>query len=246
MQITQIFLADGQAALGGHLEACVQSVQREFAGIPHVLYDPPMVEAFLEDHYGPPVLEAYRRLIPYAYRADLARYCIVNRLGGWYFDVGLRCVTGIDLPASVDLLAFRDINRYTATAWACDNGAFFAKAGHPALQRAIDQVVEHCRTQHYGVSPLCPTGPNLWGRAIAIEGANQALAFGDSVELTAQYPQTNKALVLPDGRILAYKKPSAPGDLASLGARGTNNYLTLWQERRVYAPRPMAKAKGFS
>ena len=42
-----------------------------------------MVELFLADHYEPNVLEAYRKLIPYAYRADLARYCIVNKLGGW-------------------------------------------------------------------------------------------------------------------------------------------------------------------
>ena len=52
--------------------------------------------------------------------------------------------------------------------------------------------------------------------------------------------------MLPDGRILAYKKPSAPGDLMSLGARGTNNYLTLWQERRVYGPHQTVKPKGFS
>jgi hypothetical protein len=246
MQITQIFLADPQAEPGSYLTACVESVRREFAGIPHVLYDQSMVEAFLTDHYPPQVLEAYRRLIPYAYRADLARYCIVNKVGGWYFDAGMRCATGIDLPASIDLFAFRDINRYTATAWACDNGAFFAKAGHPVLQRAIDQVVEHCRSNYYGVSPLCPTGPNLWGRVIAIEGASSTLAFGDSVELTATYPQANKALVMPDGRILAYKKPSAPGDLESLGARGTNNYLTLWQERRVYSPHLTVKPKGFS
>ena len=100
-------------------------------------------------------------------------------------------------------------------------------AGHPVLQLAIDQVLEHCRTNYFGVTPLCPTGPNLWGRAIAIEGASSSLAFGDSIELTAESQLSNKALVLPDGRILAYKKPSAPGDLQSLGTEGTNNYLSL-------------------
>ena len=246
MQVTQIFLADHEADKGSYLEACVESVRREFAGIRHVLYDQPMVELFLAEHYEPNVLEAYRKLIPYAYRADLARYCIVNKLGGWYFDVGVRCAMGIDLPSTIDLFAFRDINRYASTAWACDNGVFFAKAGHPVLQLAIDQVLEHCRTNYFGVTPLCPTGPNLWGRAIAIEGASSSLAFGDSIELTAQYHFSNKALVLPDGKILAYKKPSAPGDLQSLGAHGTNNYLTLWQERRVYGAPLVTKPRGFS
>ena len=246
MQVTQIFLADQQASKGPYLEACVESVQREFAGLNHVLYDQSMVEAFLAEFDEPRVLDAYRRLIPYAYKADLARYCIVYQLGGWYIDVGLRVTAGIDLPAAVDLLAFRDINRYTSTAWACDNGLFFAKAGHPVLQRAIEMVIEHCRTQYYGVSPLCPTGPNLWGRAIAMEGASPALVFGDSVELTGQYPRTNKALVMPDGMILGHKKPSGPGDLQSLGAQGTNNYLDLWNQRRVYAPQQTIRAKGFA
>ena len=246
MQITQIFLADPQADKGPYLEACVESVRREFAGIPHVLYDQPMVEAFLTEHYPSRVLDAYRGLVPYAYRADLARYCIVQKLGGWYFDVGVHCAIGIDLPGTTDLFAFRDINRYTGTAWACDNGVFFAKAGHPVLQRAIDQVVEHCGSQYYGVSPLCPTGPNLWGRAIAMEGASASQAFGDSVELTSPHQETRRVLVLPDGRILAYKKPSAPGDLASLGAQGTNNYISLWQQRRVYGANQTIKPKGFS
>ena len=83
MQVTQIFLADHEADKGSYLEACVESVRREFAGIRHVLYDQPMVELFLAEHNEPNVLEAYRKLIPYAYRADLARYCIVNKLGGW-------------------------------------------------------------------------------------------------------------------------------------------------------------------
>ena len=37
MQVTQIFLADHEADKGSYLEACVESVRREFAGIRHVL-----------------------------------------------------------------------------------------------------------------------------------------------------------------------------------------------------------------
>ena len=114
------------------------------------------------------------------------------------------------------------------------------------FQLAIDQVLEHCRTDYFGVTPLCPTGPNLWGRAIAIQGVISSLAFGDSIEFTAQYHLSNKAFVMPDGRILAYKKTSAPGDLQSLGAEGTNNYLSLWQQRRIYHAPFKEKPRGFS
>jgi hypothetical protein len=42
--------------------------------------------------------------------------------------------------------------------------------------------------------------------------------------------------VLPDGTIFAFHKPAGSGDLTTLGATGTNNYVELWQQRRVYGP----------
>jgi hypothetical protein len=42
--------------------------------------------------------------------------------------------------------------------------------------------------------------------------------------------------VLPDGTIFAFHKPAGSGDLTALGADGTNNYVELWQQRRVLRP----------
>ena len=44
----------------------------------------------------------------------------------------------VDRIANADLYAFRSMNRYSGTSWACDNGMFYAEAGNPALEIAIE------------------------------------------------------------------------------------------------------------
>lgn len=105
----------------------------------------------IEVHLPQAAALADQRRQPQRLPRDRQAGLIVHALGGWYFAVGVRCAAGIHLPPTVDLFAVRDLNRYTGTAWACDNGVFFAKAGHPVLRRAIDQVVEHCRSRYDGV-----------------------------------------------------------------------------------------------
>jgi len=54
------------------------------------------------------------------------------------------------------------------------------------------------------------------------------------MELTPMHRKSNKAMVLPDGTIFAYNKPTAGGDLESLGAKGTNNYNQFWHQKSIY------------
>ncbi len=39
------------------------------------------------------MLQAFDRMKPYAYRADLGRYALLLQQGGWYFDIGTRLQT---------------------------------------------------------------------------------------------------------------------------------------------------------
>ena len=48
------------------------------------------IRIFLEKNYKKEVLEAYECLKPYAYKSDLARYCLIYKLGGGYVDLATR------------------------------------------------------------------------------------------------------------------------------------------------------------
>jgi mannosyltransferase OCH1-like enzyme len=234
MQITQIYLTDNNSELPPFLADATDTVSRCFPTLPHKIYNNKDVEQFLEQHYGEDVIRAYHKVKPYSYKCDLARYCIANVVGGWYFDISLRCLTSVQLPDDCKLLAFRDINRYTHVSWACDGAVFYTKPDNEILDEAIFQIVYNIENEYYGLTPLCPTGPTAWGKAIAGAHIDKHIIFGDSIELTPQHYNKNKALVLPDGTIFALKKPSQGGDLKALGATGVNNYNDLWYTQDLY------------
>jgi hypothetical protein len=236
MEISQIFLSDDQdGQLSPFLEMTTGTVKTAFPEANHTIYTNETLRQFIVDNYDSAVVWAYDSLCPYAYKADLGRYCLLNVLGGWYVDIGVKLNSGVDIGERIEMLAFRDIQRFSFTSWACSIGILYSKPDNVVFQTAIDMIVENCRDQYYGITPLCPTGPTLLGAALAANGGNVNDVFGDYLELTPTHEQKNRAFVLPNGTIMGWGKPSDGGDLSALGAKGTNNYNRLWADRKVYS-----------
>lgn len=236
MQISQIFLStDPSEELSPFLKHATGTINACFPDAEHVIYSNDTLRAFIAKNYGEEVAWAYDCLTPFSYKADLGRFCLLNKLGGWYFDIGVRAFNAVDLGDRIEFLAFRDIQRFSYTSWACATTVLYSKPNNQALQHAIEMIVENCKKQYYGITPLCPTGPTLLGRALAVNGSQVNFVYGDYLELTPTHGQKNRAFVLPDGTIMAWSKPAGGGDLTGLGAKGVNNYNELWATRKVYA-----------
>ena len=236
MQISQIFLSTNPAEeLSPFLKHATGTVDACFPSADHVIYSSETLRTFIAENYEKDVLWAYDCLTPFSYKADLGRFCLLNKIGGWYFDIGVRAFNAVDLGDRIEFLAFRDIQRFSYTSWACATTVMFSKPDNKALQLAIEMIVENCKEQYYGITPLCPTGPTLLGKALAANGSQSNFVYGDYLELTPTHGQKNRAFVLPDGTIMAWSKPAGGGDLTGLGAKGVNNYNELWAAREVYA-----------
>jgi len=236
MQISQIFLStDPTEQLSPFLKHATSTIDACFPEAEHVIYNSDSLRAFIADNYEEEVLWAYDCLAPFSYKADLGRFCLLNKLGGWYFDIGVRAFNAVDLSDRIEFLAFRDIQRFSFTSWACATTVLYSKPNNAALKDAIEMIVANCIEQYYGITPLCPTGPTLLGKALALNGSQENFIYGDYLELTPTYGQKNRAFVLPDGTIMAWSKPAGGGDLTGLGAKGVNNYNELWAARKVYA-----------
>ena len=188
-------------------------------------------------------LIALDTLVPFAYKCDLARYCLLHAHGGWYVDVGVKMRTTLVAAEDVDMVYFRDLGEVGASPFrgtcACVNGLMYSRPQSPILQDAIDQVVANCERAFYGVSPLCPTGPVVFGRAIAKYGPDARHVVGDFMPLTPLLPQRNLCFVLPSGVIVAEHKTmwmpvTKPGRFTEFGGSGTNDYAPLWQARAAY------------
>jgi mannosyltransferase OCH1-like enzyme len=237
MNVFQIYLTDEESPLPPTMKARSQTIASLFANANHTLYTNTNLRKFIGDNYPKEVLNAYDKLVPYSYKADLARYCLVNKMGGWYFDIGLHTtLNAISMPCieNIDMIAFSDIHKCTGTIWSAINGCFYSKPDNPVLKKAIDLIVHNCKTEYYGKTQLDPTGPNLFGRAIAEVGGDMNIIYGSHIELTPGFKFTNEAIVMPDGVILAYCKNGVGADLTCLGGKGVNNYAELWRSRKVY------------
>lgn len=236
MQISQIFLTtDSEEELSPFLEHCTSTIDAWFPNDDHVIYNNETLRTFIAENYDEKVLWAYDKLVPFSYKADLGRFCLLNKIGGWYFDIGVRAINSVEIGPRIEFLAFRDIQRFSYTSWACATTVLYSKPNNIALQTAIEMIVNNCEEEYYGITPLCPTGPTLLGAALAANGGNANFVYGDYLELTPTHEQKNRAFVLPDGTLLAWSKPSGGGDLTGLGAKSVNNYNELWAKRAAYA-----------
>jgi mannosyltransferase OCH1-like enzyme len=235
MEISQIFLSDTDQELSPFLRHATSTVKNAFPNDNYTIYDKNSLRQFISDNYDANVLGAYDSLRPYSYKADLGRFCLLNKIGGWYFDIAVRIVNPVEIGERIKFLAFRDIQRFSFTSWSCATTVLYSQPDNPALQIAIEMIVNNCYDKHYGITPLCPTGPTLLGAALAANGSQSNFVYGDFLELTPTHEQKNKAFVLPDGTIMAWHKPAGGGDLTGVGAKGVNNYNEMWSKREVYA-----------
>lgn len=234
MQVSQIYLSDADKKLPDFIKNCIDSTRSLFPQFEYVLYDLESARVFLSKSFGSEVLNAFDKLNPYAYKADLLRYCLLYQEGGWYFDIAVRPLLSIEVPLEVETIAFKDMPIISQTTWSCANTVLYAQPKLPVFEHAIKLVLENCKNNYYGVNPLCPTGPVLLGKAFAIQGESPASIFGDFIQLTPLHNNKNPAFILPDGLIFALGKPAAGGDLTSMGATGTNNYNNFYHSRTVY------------
>lgn len=232
--IHQIYISDSNAPLSPYLGYCVEQLRQGYPHSQHNLWTGDSLREFISRHFGKEVVAAYDMLKPYAYKADLGRYCLLYELGGWYFDIATRILNPVNLEPEIQSLAFRDMQYASGTSFACSNTVLYAKSKDPTFNAAISYIMDNCLNKHYGVSTLCPTGPNVLGRAFAAQGASQSRIFGEHLLLTPYHKMKNGAFVMPDGLILALKKPSLSGGLEMFGASGTNDYNEIYKAGNVY------------
>lgn len=234
MEISQIYLSDESDELSPFLQHATGTVKNAFPDANHTIYTKETLRQFIADNYEERILQAYDQLRPYSYKADLGRFCLLNKLGGWYMDIAVRIVNPVEVGPRIKFLAFRDIQRFSYTSWACATTVLYSQPDNAAMQIAIDMIATNCTEKYYGITPLCPTGPTLLGKALAVNGSQSDFIYGDYLELTPTHEQKNRAFVLPDGTIMAWSKPSGGGDLSGLGAKGVNNYNEMWAAKRIY------------
>jgi mannosyltransferase OCH1-like enzyme len=149
--------------------AYTEKIREVFTG-EYTLWTFETIRPFLAENFDPTVLEAFEKIKPLAFKADLARYCIVYIYGGWYFDL-LVTLQSPELIKKFDyepeVIFFRDIP-FARTMLSVVNTLFwFKNPGHPILKNLIKHAVSTILSGEYLEHPHAITGPVAFGKSIA-------------------------------------------------------------------------------
>ena len=236
MRISQILITDNDnLPLSGFLLGAMQNIKNSYPDSDYRLYRKKDLQEFIFSTYGEEILKAFNKLRPYAYKSDFARYLLLYAYGGWYFDSSIRILNPVSVSQEVDLVAFVDPPQYTGTSFACNQAVVYSSAKNKVLEDCITSVLENCKREYYGINALSPSGPIVFGKAIAKFGENIKNVIGTFLDLTPNFPNKNRAYVFNDGSIFALHKPgNIGGDLSYLGISGSNNYGEMYRLREVY------------
>jgi mannosyltransferase OCH1-like enzyme len=228
--VHQIFLSE----IEREIPASVLKIAK-YCGPNHRLWNLESIRKFLGTEYtDPKFLYTFDKLKPYAYKADFARYCILNFFGGYYVDVSVVNFKPFE-TSGLDMLVFRD--GYASechSSWNVSNGIFFSVPNNEVLKNAIKQVTSNVRDEYYGKHPTWPTGPSVFGKALARSGDKINLEVG---ELRYRTIRRNTYL-LPNGKVCARGKRRIfrlwPLNMLENVRSKFSNYGKLWRNKDCY------------
>lgn len=193
----------------------------------HYLFDLNECREFIRTHFDARVLNAYDKLIPLAYKADLWRYCVLYKKGGIYLDVKYVPVNGFNMA-----------NLLEKEHWVLDldkngiyNALLVAKAGNEILLKAINDIVENVENKFYGTNCLEPTGPKLLWKHINTTNNNSELI--DMKHILK--PNKDKSrLITFQGRPVLECYQGYFKERGTIEKNGMPHYGELWRQKRVY------------
>jgi mannosyltransferase OCH1-like enzyme len=114
---------------------------------------------FIKNNYPNCVYDAYKSLIPYEYKLDLWKYCVLYKYGGIYIDNNLICIT--KLINFIDSNFFVGEMDYYYNKLLVYSGFIITMANNPILLLAISKIISNITNNYYGITAKYPTGSGL-------------------------------------------------------------------------------------
>jgi mannosyltransferase OCH1-like enzyme len=134
-------------------------------------YDKNDRELFIKNNFSKQIYEAYCRIIPGAYKADLWRYCVLYKYGGIYVDIDTICMNSIDkfLFYQLEFVGLVDFNSNILEGnHNLANGFIASIPNSKILENCINIIVYQVENNIIPHSRLNFSGPGVLGRALNV------------------------------------------------------------------------------
>jgi hypothetical protein len=131
----------------------------------YILYDDKMIKEFLTENFDKNVMETYNKINKGAFKADLWRYCILYKYGGYYADIDSLCLGKIDnfVENNTDFIVPIDLNN-SNNKHCLFNSFIGTIPNNPILLECINQIVFNVKNNIIPTFNLDIAGPGLLGK----------------------------------------------------------------------------------
>lgn len=212
-----------------------ENIQESLPNVHYNFWDFNKIKKRLIQDGATDVLDAINNIKPYALKADIARYYLVYKTGGWYIDLNnyFNCVVPEIIRRERELIVFGEVQQTSDSTWAINNGLFYAEPEHPALKQTIDLCIENVKNKYYGFNALCPTGPNVLGRAVASQKLDRfhRQLYGRYIWHVTTSPRGFYFKDRPSPFALYKPNGEMPGESSLPGG---NSYIKMWNSGNLY------------
>ncbi len=149
-----------------NMKKSIQTLKLQNPNFNVVLFDDNDCKLFISRFLGQRVLNAYNKLKPGAFKADLWRYCILYVRGGVYLDIKYQCVEDFTFERVIGQTIFvrefiNDNLDYNPIA--IYNGFMISYPGNIIFQKCIEKICENVENLYYGTEQTGITGPIMMG-----------------------------------------------------------------------------------
>ena len=185
---------------------------------------------YLISNFPEEIIEAFDKIIPYAYKSDLFRCCIIYKEGGWYSDWTQECykynlLKKLENERKQSIVVFKDRCGYTLEETKpykhnyISSGFFGAPKENFILKECISQIVENVKNEYYGDNRIIPTGPGLLGDIFC-----KYYDLSDDIYYEKAYYYIDEKKVIKT-KLEKILNEGMPKD---------NEYRELWKDRKMY------------
>jgi mannosyltransferase OCH1-like enzyme len=221
--IHQIYISDSKKQPSTFVSEKLEKVKNLYHDCNYTLYDADMCHEEVKSVVGGKLANLYDTITAYSFKADVARYCILYKYAGYYFDATI-CPEFRLKFENHPILYKAPENAIQNNLNAIDNGVmYFNDIKHEFLSNAIELSFKNIRSKNYGVHSLDITGPVMLGRL-----KEYNIQFGRSRWIS----ELQKGAFLNDELHWLYKPSNTT--FASFEGAGTNSYEKIWLDRKVF------------
>lgn len=234
-KIHQIWISDKNTPPSNFVIEKINNLKKMYSDCEYIFYDDKSLISILKNNFPKEVLLAYKKCKPYAFKADLGRYCLLYLYGGYYFDVSICPEFRLNHNNESFILKGESVIVDNNSYGLLDNGImYFETPLNDFLRLAIEKSVENILTHNYGKHPLDITGPMMLHSLnhVNIKKYHSVINEGQKVIMVDNkiwFTYLNGFSSKPP-----FNNKNTSLNINDFGNKGTNSYSEMWFNKDVF------------